>query len=59
MSVPKIVVEITNATYQGVQDTIVQGICRKNSQQRVRVKVLPKFCLCMFSFTLPWSNNLA
>ena len=37
MSVPKIVVEITNATYQGVQDTIVHGICRKNSQKRLNL----------------------
>jgi len=34
MSVPKIV----EITYAGtVEETIVQGICRKKSQQRVRV----------------------
>ena len=32
--------------------TIEQGICRKNSQQHVRVQVSPKFCLCMFSHCL-------
>ena len=40
MSVPK-TVEITYALYQGLSK-IVQGICRKKSQQWVRVKVSPK-----------------
>ena len=54
MSVPKIV-EITYAVIKDfpIQDTIVQGTCRKKSQQRVWVQVSLKFCHYMFFLTLP------
>ena len=43
-----------SGTFQG---TIVQGICRKTSQH-ARGYFILKFCLCMHSVILAWSNNL-